>query len=98
MIYADDPSGARPLFPIPVARTAEWGTDAPGCRPLAEAILRDATGEAAVAGRLSGPFSELLALLPSNGFALSQDEVLDWVTAQTDRKNGSPPVRAPAHS
>ena len=98
LIYVDDAKGARPLLPLPDALAAEWGTDAPRSMRLAQAILLDATDDPALAHRLAGSFSELLARLPSCGFALSSDEVLDWVTAEPDRKSGAQPPRAPARS
>lgn len=98
LIYVDGAKGPRPLLPLPDALAAEWGTDARRSLRLAQAILRDATDDSELAERLSGPFSELLARMPSRGFALSRDEVLAWVTSEPDRKNGAPPLRAPARS
>ena len=98
LVYVDDAKGARPLLPLPDALTAEWGTGAPRSLRLAQAILRDATGDPELAKRLGGPFSELLARLPTRGFALSRDEVLQWITAEADRKNGGQRLRAPARS
>ena len=98
LVYIDDPAGPRPLLPMPDALAVEWGTDPRRSVCLAQAILDDATGDREVTDRLDGPFSELLARLPSHGFALSRDEVLQWVTAETDRKNGARPPRGPARS
>ena len=98
LVYIDDPAGARPLLPMPEALVVEWGTDPRRSECLAHAMLRDATGDPEVTVRLGATFSELLARLPSHGFALSRDEVLRWVTAETDRRNAAPPQRAPARS
>jgi hypothetical protein len=98
LVYIDEPGGARPLLPMPDAAAAEWGTDARRSLCVAQAILHHATGDAELTDRLAKAFSELLARLPSHGFALSRDEVLEWITAESSRKNGAPPPRAPARS
>jgi Family of unknown function (DUF6166) len=70
-------------------RELVWGCapDRSGSAPhaVARAILAEATGNAAIAERLSRSFAvSVVAKLPPTGFRLTQEAVLKWVDRHAD--------------
>ncbi|MFT3865457.1 MAG: hypothetical protein QM729_14385 [Solirubrobacterales bacterium] len=72
-------------LPLPPAGDGQagaytWGTAGSHPVELARAILADASGDQAVAGRLSMAFTwEVVAGLPADFFTLRRTDVLDWI-------------------
>jgi hypothetical protein len=67
-----------------------WGAESEGCELLARAILQDATGSPTLAASHGPRLAELLARFPSEGFALSRREVLDWLGANGVARDAEP--------
>jgi glutamine phosphoribosylpyrophosphate amidotransferase len=75
--YVRQPNGLRPLrMDSRRAHLIEWGAESSGTELLAAAILRDLRPEQAEseAGRRS--IAQLLAAMPSEGFALSAEALV----------------------
>lgn len=71
-------------------RLIGWGVESEGCELLARAILQDVTGNEAVAVSHSARLAAVLARFPSEGFALSRREVLEWLAAHGVAREAEP--------
>lgn len=71
-------------------RAIGWGDESEGCELLARAILQDATGSPAIAASHGARLAEVLARFPSEGFALSRREVLEWLAAHGVPREAEP--------
>jgi hypothetical protein len=93
-VHVEAPGAPRQRLRHTVRRAADgfdWGRRGPAATDLARAIVSDATGDAALAERLSAPFAfEVVGSLPPAGFWLSRRAVLDWVHARTAAPTAEP--------